>query len=57
MAAPRLTAQGIRDLNYYGPRRVNPATVAAAPTPAAEAESPPADLPAETPAATEAVVS
>jgi hypothetical protein len=42
----RLTAQGIRDLNYYGPRKVNPAAVVA-PEPKPETDSPVAELPVE----------
>lgn len=45
-STPRLTAQGLRDLNYYGPRKVNPAA-AAAPEPAVETATPPAEIAAE----------
>ncbi|HEX3696434.1 MAG TPA: hypothetical protein VH374_13710 [Polyangia bacterium] len=42
----RLTAQGIRDLNYYGPRRVA-AVVVAETEPKIETDAPLIDLPAE----------
>ena len=45
-STPRLTAQGLRDLNHYGPRKVNPAAVAT-PEPSVETVTPPVEIPAE----------
>jgi hypothetical protein len=45
-ASTRLTAQGLRDLNYYGPKKVKPVVEKEA-EPAAETAAPTLEAPVE----------
>ena len=50
-SAPRMTRQGLRDLNYYGPKRVPTTTLASAPAAVEEPAHVPVGLPVEEPVA------